>query len=139
MRSQCSGRILVLSRLKSCVQSTSQMPEISGTYRSSCLLVSSGSSPLSPISEAIVPPVPIRSIRFFSIVQIIPFLITAYFLSVLHEITAISFLPVFLYLPADKASSILHMPIYISDVYAKRPHSRNVPSGVYISSVSMSS
>lgn len=68
------GRIFVLSRLKSCMHSTSQISEMSGTYRSNCLLVSSGSSPLSPISEAIVPPVPMRSIRFFPMMQMISFL-----------------------------------------------------------------
>ena len=61
------GWMLVLSRLKSCRQEIRHMAEISGMYFSSCSLVSSGVRPFSPISEAMVPPVPISRIFFFSI------------------------------------------------------------------------
>ena len=69
--SQCAGVIFVESMEKSWRQVTSQSAEISGTFATSCSLVSAGVSPLCVISEAIVPPVP--SMRTFFIGCLSPF------------------------------------------------------------------
>ena len=60
--------MLVLSRFRSWRQSAEQSSEMPGTWRSSCSVVSSGARPPSVTSEAMVPPVPMRSTRFFSFV-----------------------------------------------------------------------
>lgn len=63
---QCSGRMLVLSRFKSCIHFTSQILEMAGRWFNNCSEVNSGARPSSVTSEAMVPPVPINKIFFIN-------------------------------------------------------------------------
>ena len=69
---QCSGRILVLSRLHTCSAVTSQTSAISGTHPSSSSAVSAGVSPSPRFRDAIVPPVA-KSNIFFTLPHFRPF------------------------------------------------------------------